>query len=176
MNRLLVLFLMLMVGISSFAQKPAPIRVNTDSVNNRLHLNFVDVIKRTHVPLCMLMIIENHDTIVTYADSLSLSALSLHPSHQYKLIITKAGFDTLSTSWAQPNDTADVYVDFYMRKTGMTKDEKKEAYKQSRNPIIRTTGRDGGFEYVGVDKNHMCECRVEIYRKYGSESFWQQAE
>jgi hypothetical protein len=150
--------------------------INPDSVRQQFHLAVMDVVKHTAITHFSITVYVGYDTLRHDVQSAEKFGLALYPGMLYKMMIAKPGFDTLYTEWRQPADTADVYVDFYMRKNGMTKAERKEAYKQSRNALIRVTPRSGGFRNLGVDRRHMCECHVDIYTRSFSEGFWVQVE
>lgn len=160
MKRLLLCF-SLLTSLNLFSQNS--VHINTDSVSNRFHLMVTDVITRTMVSDFNVTIYVGYDTIAQNVHAAENFPLQLHPGMQYRIMITKPGFDTLRTDWTQPADSADVYVDLYLRKTGMTKAERREAYRQSRTETHRMTGDEAGFRVMAAPKRRMCSWRVEIF-------------
>lgn len=146
--------------------------VNTDSLQNRLQLTVVDVVERTNVTGFSITVFVGYDTIHRDVNTAQNFSLRLYPGMSYSIIIAKSGYDTLRTEWTHPADTADVYVDFYMRKNNLSKAERKKACRKSQQPIRRTTkGSDeGGFRILGPSRKQVCETRVDIFGKNFSES------
>lgn len=167
MKNLLIL-LTFLAGTNVWAQNSNVIHVSTDSLRNRLHLTVVDVVDRTEITGFKVSVFVGNDTMEREVFAAKDFSPNLYQGMQYRLMITKNGFDTLNTEWIQPADTADVYVDFYMRKPGITKKEKKEAIRQSRQPIVRVTGNEGGFQMIGGTGKYACESTVYIYEAGGN--------
>lgn len=164
--------ILLLCSSALFAQKNV-VHIDPNYFNRHLFINVVDVIDHQPVSGFKLIIERKDDSTKWISDTAGQMPFQLNAGNQYHIRVIKAGYDTLNVFWTQPNDTADTYVDFYMRKTSMTPHEKKAAIKASRRPLMRLTGQEDGYEYVGIEKNSMCESRVDIYTANGQcFSFW----
>ena len=170
MKKLILLLLIFTTGASVNAQSSTPDVVKSmfsdTAVNASVTIEVIDILTREPVPGCTVTFSDTSGkTILVVAlDSVLHLRMMLFPIWHYATV-TKPGYDTLVADWHAHPLSNEYYIDFYMRKETLTKDEKKEAARKSQKvPSHHPSAvEQGGFQHVGPGKKEILEWKIEEY-------------
>jgi hypothetical protein len=176
MKRASLLLLFFCFGISAFAQyeaSPVARSVYPDSTYSaKISFSVIDIVTRQPVSGCTVTLRDTGNTpLLTFTlDSVFDTTLVFKNLCGYYVTISKPGYDTLFADWWTIERSNEYFIDFYMRKENLTKEEKKIAVLKSHGvPSHRPEMTDqGGFEKVGPGKKEILEWKVEEYGPEGS--------
>lgn len=157
-NRILILALLL-ITVNSFAQN----RQST-SVVNQLKIEIVDVVEKKPLVDLDLILANENDTNRVHIDSVNNLSFDLNFSGNFSLTAIKEGYDTLTLTWNNPPDLAELLVEFFMPKITLTKEQKRKAHANSLHLSEIPCDNCGGFERFRVGYNEMCVIRLREFK------------
>ncbi len=163
--KFLFAFIFLISGITTNAQSITSLQPKT----NLLTVHVVDVVDHVMLKDYTLTLKHESDSVSTSVDFKSHQVFEIKESGTYQLSITKEGYRSLEVEWEQPEDRANVIVDFFVPKDSLSKSDLKYARAGSRRvPNHYPIMSQGGFQRVGPSRKQMCLSVVTINEKSSS--------
>lgn len=153
-----ILIFILCLGFITAAQSNSSV----DSVN-QLRVDFIDVVSRKPLDNLYFILIANSDTSNIYVESPHNLNLDLKDVGNYSCQVIKNGYETLILEFQNTNEPTEHILEFYLPRKDLSKDEKKEAHRQSVNLPEPSDELSGGFQKVKVTKNEFIVLRYRAY-------------
>ncbi len=130
---------------------------------NQLRVEFIDVITRKPLGDLHFTLIVNSDTSNIYVESPYNLNFDLKDVGNYSCQVMKKGYETLFLEFENTSESTEHILEFYLPRTDLTKDEKKEAHGQSLHLPEPSDELSGGFQKVRITKREFIVLRYRAY-------------